>query len=160
MSKHIVIVRGIPGSGKSTLVNNLCNFLVDESIDHAVVELDNFFTKNGEYKFVSSLFLDAHAYMWEECLKFAKKSMPIIIIDDVNLKYRHAIPFFLIAQMYGYSILKVEPQPLKRFDVDISHERNVHDVPKETIHTMSEMYEETLEWVKSEILFWVKKEEV
>ena len=61
--KKLILLRGIPGSGKSTFAKSISN----ESTGH--IESDMFFIKDGEYKFDGSRINKnvtlEHLYNWE-----------------------------------------------------------------------------------------------
>ena len=62
MEKMLYLVRGIPGSGKSTFAKNL----VDEK-DYCHKEADMFFVdRDGNYNFEPSKIKDAHQWCQEE----------------------------------------------------------------------------------------------
>jgi len=58
--KVLTLVRGLPGSGKSTFANFIWN-------DYAICEADKFFTdKEGNYNFDASKLKEAHKWCKEQ----------------------------------------------------------------------------------------------
>ena len=51
MNKEVYIVRGCPGSGKSSLARKIANLHSLENKVAKIFETDNYFMENGEYKF-------------------------------------------------------------------------------------------------------------
>ena len=59
--KSVYILRGVSGSGRTTLANNLID-LLDEKYLGTICEADEFFIKDGQYKFYPEGLAAAHAY--------------------------------------------------------------------------------------------------
>ena len=52
---ELVIVRGVPGSGKTT-------FAQDKFTNHVYLSTDEYFTEDGEYKYDQKKLNDAHEW--------------------------------------------------------------------------------------------------
>jgi NEDD4-binding protein 2 len=138
MNKAVVILRGLPGSGKSTIADNL-------SINNngVVFSTDNFFIVDGEYKFDGKYIGDAHTWNKLNVLKALRSSYPYVIVDNTNTQYWEMEPYIKMAFDFDYEIAIVEPDHEGVFDVDLCFSRNKHGVPKEVIQKMKDRWETT-----------------
>ncbi len=127
----VYILRGLPGSGKSTFARTFDN-------SH-VVSADSYHTIDGVYKFDHKRVAFAH----NECLKeyveivHRKNPMPFetydyLIVDNTNTSLIELAPYVRIAEAFGveYEIKYFWCHP------DVSMRRNLHQVPPNTILKM------------------------
>ena len=70
--KNLYIVRGLPGSGKSTFAKTLVGH------DFLVCEADKYFMVNGEYKFDVTKLKEAH----ESCRNMVETYMKDSMVND------------------------------------------------------------------------------
>jgi predicted kinase len=122
--KTLYIVRGIPGSGKSTFAKELVP-------DFLVCEADKYFMSGDEYKFDPTKLKDAH--LW--CQKIVETYMesdelyPKIAVSNTFTTEWEMKPYFDLAEKYGYRVFSVV--------VENRHGNNsVHNVSDETINKM------------------------
>ena len=114
---HLYIVRGLPGSGKSTFARKICG---------AVVEADQFFERNGRYEFNPSLLKEAHEWCYN--------SVAMLLAEgDVAV----ANTFTQIWEMQRYLDL---PNPKTVITVEGDH-GSIHNVPDEAIMKMANRWQ-------------------
>jgi len=139
MEKVLYIVRGIPGSGKSTFAKKL----VGE--DFLVCEADKYFInqENGKYEFDISKIKDAHKWCQNMVENYMKDSMindqyyPEIAVSNTFTQEWEMRPYFELAKTYGYKVFSVI--------VENRHGgTNQHEVPEEVLTKMCERFEITL----------------
>jgi predicted kinase len=139
MEKVLYIVRGIPGSGKSTFAKKL----VGE--DFLVFEADKYFINqdNGKYEFDISKIKDAHKWcqnLVENCMKdnmINNQYYPEIAVSNTFTQEWEMRPYFELAKNYGYKVFSVV--------VENRHGgTNQHEVPEEVLTKMCERFEITL----------------
>ena len=136
MEKVLYIVRGIPGSGKSTFAKKL----VGE--DFLVCEADKYFInqENGKYEFDISKIKDAHKW----CQNIVETYMRDSLINDQY--YREIAvsntftqewemePYLELAKTYGYKVFSIV--------VENRHGGiNQHGVPEEKLEQMKNRFE-------------------
>ena len=80
--KLCYILRGIPGSGKSLLATTLANNFREKTI---ICEADDYFIKNGEYKYIAEQLSNAHKYCYDR-FKLALKSQNNIIVSNTAIR--------------------------------------------------------------------------
>lgn len=139
----LYIMRGLPGSGKTTLAS---------SLEGAVrLSTDQYWERpDGRYDFNPSLLSDAHE--WAKVR--AKGLMSIgrhkfdlnlpscdLIIDNTNIKVEHMRPYLELAEQYGYEPVTLQPMTPWAWEVEECAKRNIHGVPLETIQRMKDQFE-------------------
>ena len=111
------VMRGLPGSGKSTLVTILKQ-LYPQSL--AVCSADHFFiNEQGVYVFKRDLIGQAHNECQKKAEEACRTGVLTVIIDNTNVRLDECRPYFEKANRYGYLILVVEPRTSWKRDVDI-----------------------------------------
>lgn len=121
----VIVMRGVPGSGKSTYIKNNGNGAVVASADH-------FFMKEGQYQFDFKKLGAAHTACFATFQRALASKAPLVIVDNTNVKVRDMSRYVEGALEAGYTveIVKVLCDPAK------AASRNVHKVPLEVVERM------------------------
>ncbi|XP_045178941.1 uncharacterized protein LOC123538711 [Mercenaria mercenaria] len=131
-SNTMFIMRGLPGSGKSTLVKSLQN-IYKGSV--AVCSADDFFrSSDGSYNFDAGRLSEAHKDCQNKAAYHCNKGTPVVIIDNTNIQ-RWSMGFYmkLAQRSCYYHVVVLEPQTPWRYDPEELAQRNKHHVDRETI---------------------------
>lgn len=125
---QVYLIRGIPGSGKTTHAKRVLH-------SDVVIEDDDFFTRNGVYKFIEAELPEAQA--------FALKRFSLAIADRNNRdktisvcntfsRRREIAPYIEACKKAGveFSVIRMDGT----FE-------NVHDIPEYKVHNMSKSIE-------------------
>ncbi len=125
----VIIMRGIPGSGKSTIASQLGHEMYCSADDY-------FINNDGVYNFNPIEIGEAH----KSCMRKFLAGMNVrakITVDNTNVELWEISPYIAICQAYDvdYEIITV------RCDPEIASKRNVHGVPEKTILRMAERLE-------------------
>lgn len=133
--KVLYILRGLPGSGKSSLAKSIIGCHNGYGIIHST---DDYFMINNEYRYDSKKIQDAHLYNQDRCRNSCKNGISPIIIDNTNVRRWEAKPYVEIAQFFNYKIVIREPETSwwKVRDVEEMSRRTLHNVPITTIKKM------------------------
>ena len=125
MEKILYIVRGIPGSGKSTFAKQLTA---------NVFEADHYFYDNdGNYKFIASEIKDAHKECQDNVRIAMESSIPKIAVSNTSTQEWEMEPYFELAKKYGYKVFTII--------VENRHGgTNVHNVPEDKIEQMKNRF--------------------
>lgn len=126
---EVIILMGIPGSGKSTY----CEYFTHKrvfSADHYMVD------KDGAYAFDPAKLPECHAKCLRGFVEYLQNSRPdhsgYVFVDNTNTSIAEIAPYAAIAQAYGFEMeirwILVDP--------DLAAKRNVHSVPTGTVHAM------------------------
>jgi predicted kinase len=138
--KQVIIVRGPPGSGKTTLVKN-------EYPDAVICSADGYFDEvaamNGTTylkEFKPWLMGKAHQHCWGAYIHaLCVMDEETIIVDNTNIHKWEYENYVLLAEVNGYNVEIVEI-PFTE-SAEVYHERNTHGVPLEVIERMMNDYE-------------------
>jgi hypothetical protein len=133
--KSLYLVRGIPGCGKSTFANLICN-------EYSVIEADQYFVdkQTGEYKFDGSKIKDAHAWCQNEVeIRMGDNQInpqyyPQIAVSNTFTQEWEMKPYFDMAEKYGYKVFSII--------VENRHgNKNEHGVPDDKLEIMRNRFE-------------------
>ncbi|XP_044537679.1 NEDD4-binding protein 2 [Gracilinanus agilis] len=137
VGQTLVLLRGLPGSGKSFLARKL----LEENPNGVILSSDDFFYKNGQYQFDGNLLGEAHEWNQKRAKEALEKKVSPVIIDNTNLQAWEMKPYIILSQKYKYKIHFREPDTWWKFKPKELARRNVHGVTKEKIVRMLEHYE-------------------
>lgn len=133
----LVILRGLPGSGKSTLGRKL-------KYSGEVFSTDDFFVSNGQYLFDPYRLSEAHEWNKIRTKKALEKGITPIIIDNTNVEAWEIKPYVIMGKKYGYEIIILEPDTPWKFNVNQLAQKNKHGVPKFKLAKMKEKYDQNI----------------
>lgn len=129
MDNRVIVLSGIPGSGKSTAAQRY-RFAWDAKI----VSADDFFTDDdGRYHFNPAQIADAHATCLRSFVSLLQMRWPVVVVDNTNTTAIEVAPYMALAQAFGYEALLLTV----RADAALAHARNVHGVPLHTVERMA-----------------------
>lgn len=132
MSKIAYILRGVPGCGKSTLAENLSGGNSD-----VVCCADDFFMKDGEYKFNPKQLFVAHRVCKNKFKKLVDAEAPVVVQSNTNTSLREFKDYKEYAENAGYTVFVLV--------VENRHGGvNTHGVPEETLVNMEKKVKDSL----------------
>lgn len=126
----LILIRGLPGSGKTTFAK----FLLEKDPDLLHYEADMFFedSKTGEYVFQPERLADAHSWcknLTDAALEIGKS----VVVSNTFTQKWEIEPYVQLANQYGadLTIIKMENQF-----------KSIHDVPEKKIEQMRRRWED------------------
>ena len=129
--KKLFIIRGLPGSGKSTVVK--------QYIGATVCSADDFFMIDGKYVFDRSKIGQAHAACRSKAIDAMMAGVEQVVIDNTNTQRWEYLPYVELSAQYGYEVEVIAVGNLH--DVELYAKRNVHGVPLAAIKKMAARWE-------------------
>lgn len=131
-ANSVVVMRGVPGSGKSTTANFIKNELKTKGLSCTICSADEFFIDCfGNYKFKGDLIGCAH----EECFNRFKLALNIntnvIIVDNTSIQSWNYEKY----NAPGYTVHVIEME-MEVGQVQLCQRRCVHEVSYEKILQM------------------------
>ncbi|XP_042635004.1 NEDD4-binding protein 2-like 2 isoform X2 [Catharus ustulatus] len=135
--KLLLILRGLPGSGKSTL----SRILLGQSCDGVVLSTDDYFRQQYGYTYNAAQLGDAHEWNRKRAKQAMEQGKSPVIIDNTNTQAWEMKPYVEVALEKGYRVEFHEPNTWWKFDPEELEKRNKHGVTREKIAQMLERYE-------------------
>lgn len=102
--KKLIILRGISGTGKSTLARQ-----IEKQHNTKALGSDDFFMKGGKYVFDVSKLHDAHAWNRKRVQEAMSRGDPVVIVDNTNTQAWEMKPYVEDAYAHGYKVELREP---------------------------------------------------
>ena len=131
--KNLYIVRGLPGSGKSTFSKSIAK-------SYQVFEADQYFMKNGKYKFNPTKLKEAHNDCKNRVARRMRENLfNSLFFNDIVVSNTFTqdweMKFYRnIAKRYGYKVHTIV--------VENRHEGvNIHGVPEDKLQVMEDRFE-------------------
>jgi predicted kinase len=127
MEKTLILLRGLPGSGKSTtaqLFRGAIHF-----------EADMYFTDaDGTYNFVPEKIKDAHNWCRHQTMEAMKDGLSLVIVSNTFTMEWEMEPYYLLAEELGYRVVSMI--------VENRHGgKNIHDCPEDKVEIMRQRFE-------------------
>lgn len=125
----LILVRGLPGSGKSTFAELIARFNVDK-----IFSADMFFEdESGNYNWVGDKLRYAHEWCQENVENALINDVPRVIVANVSNKEGDVNIYKVLAKKYQYEFVSVIVE-------NRSGQSNIHNVPAESIKRMEKIF--------------------
>jgi predicted kinase len=122
--KTLILLRGLPGSGKSTFAKTLGGIHI---------EADHYFMKDGEYKFDASKLKQAHEHCRTSTEGWMIEGYNIVVSNTFTTS-KEMQPYYELAEKYGYQVYSLI--------VENRHgSTSIHSVPDDTLDKMEKRFE-------------------
>ena len=131
MNTDLVLIRGLPGAGKTTLAKKIA-----ERLSYKHFEADQYFETDEGYKFNPTFLPDAHAW----CFKMAKEALQAghkVVIANTFTTHWEMEPYYRYAMKNGHSFGTVSLR---------TQYESIHNIPPETFQKMQDRWEMCPGW--------------
>jgi predicted kinase len=145
--KVAIIMRGLPGSGKSYWVEQYLQSLGLEVAlrikQYGLFSTDALFYHQGKYVFKAQKLSEYHQRNLASFIQALANGEPIVICDNTNINHWEYIAYEAAAKALGYQVKTViVGQPKSAAHQLLCSQRNQHKVPLAQIKKMASMFEE------------------
>ena len=122
--KTLYIIRGVPGSGKSTWART--------QLGIKPFEADDFFMRDGVYRYQADLVPRAHEFCKRRCENAMQEGVETIAVANTFTRKWEYSKYLELAEKYGYTVV---------IHICKGNYKNVHNVPDDVIAKMRERFE-------------------
>jgi predicted kinase len=141
----VYILRGVPGSGKSTWAK--------QNGPGVIVSADQYFMQGGVYKFDPKKIPLAHQRCFRNFIDIvtADRKPERVFVDNTNTSAWELAPYLLAGEAYDWNV------EIVTFHIDprVAAGRNVHGVPEKGVMAMMQRLEEPLmPWWNERHMYW------
>jgi predicted kinase len=136
-STRLVVLRGIPGAGKSTFVRkHLSADALIASADDGMVEGEG---EDAKYVFSPKKLPEAHGACLRKVINALRgHAFPNIVVDNTSTSIAEVAPYVAVGQAYGAEVIVIT----LRIDPAIAGPRNTHGVPQAGVDRMAKALDE------------------
>ena len=131
MIKKLIVMRALPGSGKSTYVSKLPN--------PCVCSIDSYFYRNGVWEWKEDELSEAWKHCDVQFSIFMDRRKRTIVLDNVNSKISDFIRYVVRAKSEGYQVSIVE---ILERNLEMLASRGKHSLTVERLQQISDEWEE------------------
>lgn len=143
-TKVLILMRGVPGCGKSYLAKEILKYAVSENAnprDH-IYSADDFFTDSrGRYMYDRNKIPLAHEDTQKKVRERAGQGWSPLIVDNTNVKLWEMMPYVTSAVQNGYYVEIIQPMTPWCKSAGKLAQKNSHGVPRERIMSMMDGFE-------------------
>ena len=140
---QLILVRGIPGSGKSTKAKSM----LASNPNRVHLEADMFFEASGEYKFDPTLLSTAHDWCYSNTV-FNLLSGKDVVVTNTFTKTWEMESYLAAGQRLGCDITIIEMK---------SEYGSIHGVPEAKLRQMKARWEKLPEDLKKSVHYYEVK---
>ena len=130
--KQLILMRGISGTGKSTVAKNLVG-------NGEIFSTDDFFMQNGVYDFDGSKIGHYHKLNQERTEEAMKNGVSPIVIDNTLTQAWEGAEYVRLADKYDYSV-RIEELPVPDIDELMKRQESRKSInkalPREVVERM------------------------
>jgi hypothetical protein len=140
MTKTLILLRGLPGSGKSTVASLFSNIPHYAKLFGYVhhYEADMYFVDtDGNYAFKPELIREAHEWCQESTRASMSANAPIVVVSNTFTMEWEMDDYMIMAQEYDYRVVTLI--------VENRHgSKNIHGCPLEKVEMMRDRFQISL----------------
>lgn len=134
--KKLILVRGLPGSGKSTFARAIappsCHWEADMFFCRTFDEHGNDDGFDGPYKFVPELLTSAHAWCLGMVETFMDEHASTVVVSNTFSQLWEMQPYYELADRLGWDITVIHI---------VGNWGSIHNVPDEVVAKMRDRWE-------------------
>lgn len=123
----LILLRGLPGSGKSSFAKTL-----NHNGNH--FEADMYFYKDGKYNFNPDELFKAHSWCFNKTKYAMQQNQETIVVSNTFTRKRELAQYMELANEFNYKVVSLI--------VENRHgNESIHNVPKETMEKMRNRFD-------------------
>ena len=128
MNKHLYLIRGVSGSGKTTVVDSLA-----KDTDRTICTDDFFMVNGGEYIFDPTKLKENHLECQKKVGEWLSRGKTVFVHNTFTCEWEMT-PYFTLAETFGYKVFTLI--------VENRHQgTSVHNVPDDVLESQKGRFE-------------------
>ena len=125
MAKKLYIIRGVPGCGKTTFANDICDKVVSADDYH--------YDDEGNYNWKPENMQAAHRYSQGKTRSIMETGKDVAVANT-STTVKEMKPYYKMAEEFGYTVFSII--------VENRHGgENTHNVPEATLEAMEKRFD-------------------
>jgi tRNA uridine 5-carbamoylmethylation protein Kti12 len=143
----VYIMRGLPGSGKSTRAQALMAEAIREEKDAIIHSTDDYFLQPDPndpsktvYRFNMQRLGSFHNKNYQAFCRSVEEGIKVVIVDNTNIKRSEFKRYRKRAEENGYQVKEIVVGEFSPEAVELYAARCLHRVPKEVIASMASKF--------------------
>ena len=138
-----IILRGLPGSGKSYLAEQYYQPYQGQFLREQVIHsTDSYFYRQGRYCFDPALLPENHARNLAAFIQALAENLPLVICDNTNICHWEFLAYQTAAEALGYEVsIETVGSPKDPQHQQTCYERNQHGLTLQTIRQMGKAFQ-------------------
>lgn len=138
LNKQVILLRGLPGAGKSTFIQSILKNSNQPSDNIVIRSTDHFFMTAKGYQFDPKKLPVNHQKNQQAFSNSLKKGIPLVICDNTNIEYWQMKPYLEAAKHHGYLVEVISVGLFKNSDKRQQYiQRNSHNIEQEVVESMA-----------------------
>jgi predicted kinase len=135
---QLIIIRGVPGCGKSTFAK-----LIGNGSGSAYIEADMYFEQDNKYIFDITKLGEAHKWCQNKIEYYMTKGshlnepLETIVISNTSTTQSELKPYFELAEKYGYQVHVLIKE-------NYHGGKDIHNVPEESLIKMEKRLRDSI----------------
>ena len=139
--KTLFIVRGLPGSGKTTWINKVINKKKLREDSYSICSSDDFFIEDNKYNYNPRELPKAHSACLTEFILSIQANIPFIFLNNTNAQGWEYENYVYLAENKGYKIKVIEIECPDNGYVEYFNRRCKYKVPLSTCNLLRDRWE-------------------
>ena len=134
----LVVTRGLSGSGKSSLAQELATLASQSNLSVSIHETDSYFHTEEGYVFDPSKLADYHGQNYDDFCKSIDNGINVVIQSNTNVRHWEYEKYINYATENNYSTIIIDLYDNGLSDEEL-HQRQCHGFPLEKYSIVREM---------------------
>lgn len=139
--RQVIIMRGLPGSGKSTRAREIHDILTDLGLSVTVRSTDDQFMVDGVYRFDPAKISLYHLRNQTLAERDLSAGVNVVIIDNTNSQRWEMEPYERMAKRHGVPVRIITVGEFTPEAVSLYALRNTHGVLLDAVRRMAKRFE-------------------